>query len=466
MRLWWVFLLLLSPAVQAMEDKPLHSRDFAYGMSLGVDGDGALYSMPLPETVYRATAQKNLGDIRIFNGYGEVVPHLLQPGESRAKARRKKISLNYFPLYRDRPWEQEVKHIRIADDGKGTIIDIDHSADTATQPKSVIDHYLIDASSIEQTARKLILSWDEVAEGFLVSVRVQYSNDLVHWNHLISAATLADLNYQGYRLQQHEITLPRQQARYYRISWPLGDKGLRLKGVVAEVVQQGDVPQRKWLTLSPTGNDATPGNYEFTLPGNFPVDSIKVQLPQENTVVHAKLLSRDNERSPWKRRYEGMLYSLRREGHTLRNDPLSLPPTSDRFWRLEVKTEGGGLGRGTPRLEMGWVPHRLIFVARGEMPFTLAFGSAVVTSPGGDIAALIHRLEQRPGEQGYIKLAHAGGRFELGGPQRLQPPRPPLPWKKWLLWAVLILGVVLLAAIARGLYRQMNADDKTASSRE
>jgi len=461
MRLWLIVLLLLPAFLQAKESMPLHSRDFAYGMTLEVDGDGALYSLPLPETVYRDTTRKDLGDIRIFNGYGEVVPHLLQPGKSAGESKRQSLALNYFPLYRERPWGQEVKHIRIADDGKGTIIDIDRSDIAGEQPPRVVDHYLIDASGVEQTVRKLTLAWDRVSEGFLVSVRVEYSNDLVHWQHLISAATLADLNYQGYRLHQQEITLPRQAARYYRISWPLGEKGLRLKGVVAEVEQVKDAPARQWQMLSPSSSDAATGHYDFVLPGNFPVDRIKVQLPQVNTVVNVKLLSRDSKDAPWKLNYQGLLYSLQREGHTLKSDPVSLSSTSDSDWRLEVQQGGGGLGSGVPRLEMGWIPQRLVFVARGEMPFTLAFGSATVKPLAGDIGALIQRLEQRPGELGYIKLAHVGGRFELGGQRRLQPPRPPLPWKQWLLWAVLILGVVLLAAIARGLYRQMNADEKT-----
>jgi hypothetical protein len=44
----------------------------------------------------------------------------------------------------------------------------------------------------------------------------------------------------------------------------------------------------------------------------------------------------------------------------------------------------------------------------------------------------------------------------LGGEQQLQPAPPPLPWKKWLLWSVLVAGVLAMLGMARGLYRQMN----------
>jgi hypothetical protein len=462
MKIGYLFLLLLSllsTAVPAQE-KHLSSRDFAYGIPLEVDGDGAIYSLPLPQEVYRYSTRSDLGDVRIFNGYGEVVPHMLQRGKSSKEAKREPVALRFFPLYRNEPWDNEVKRIHIADDGKGTIIDIERQPGEEERKAGPVDHYLVDASSVEAPIEKLMLDWDEVDEGFLTSVKVEYSNDLVHWQHLISEATLADLAYEGYRLSQKSITLPTQEARYYRISWPLGEKGLLLKSISAEMKPVTDEQPRQWLTLSPVSDANQNDVYHFTQPGHYPVDRIRVELPQSNTVVRARLFSRsDDDKAPWRLRYQGLLYSLVRDGRTLQNEAISLSSVSDTHWRLDVVQDGGGLGRGVPQLQMGWVPHRLLFVARGEAPFTLSFGAATVKPPVSDIAGLIAKLEKRQDDNGFIKLARAGGIFELGGESRLHPPLPPLPWKKWLLWAVLIFGVAVLAWMGRSLYRQMNTEN-------
>ena len=84
MKQGYLFLLLLPllGATAFAQEQTLSSHDFAYGIPLEVDGDGAIYSLPLPQEVYRYTTRKDLGDVRIFNGYGEVVPHMLQPGKS------------------------------------------------------------------------------------------------------------------------------------------------------------------------------------------------------------------------------------------------------------------------------------------------------------------------------------------------------------------------------------------------
>lgn len=456
-RYFFLLLLLIPGAVAVAQEKALSSHDFAYGIPLEVDGDGAIYSLPVPQEVYRFTVRRDLGDVRIFNGYGEVVPHLLRREEGFRSVEHEPLDLRFFPLYRDEPWEEEIKHIRIADDDKGTIIDIDRATEAGESSPEPVTHYLIDASSFEVPIEKLLLGWGDTGKGFLVSVKLEYSTDLVHWHHLIAEATLADLVHEGYRLRQQTIALPSHEARYYRLSWPLGEKGLLLDSVKAVPRPATEQRPYQWLPLSASVSDKQ-GDYRFSVPGHYPVERIRVTLPQSNTVVRVRLYSRGEEPDgAWRLRYQGLLYTLVRDGHTLQNEDIQVTGMSDRNWRLEVVQDGGGLGRGLPQLQMGWVPHRLLFVARGEMPFTLAFGAATVEPPASDMAGLLARLESRPEETGFIKLAHAGGLFELGGENRLSPPAPPLPWKRWLLWAVLVFGVAVLAWMGRSLYRQMNA---------
>ena len=52
--------------------------------------------------------------------------------------------------------------------------------------------------------------------------------------------------------------------------------------------------------------------------------------------------------------------------------------------------------------------------------------------------------------------ATLGARSRLAGPDALQPLPPPVPWQRYLLWALLIGAVLVLLAMALRLYRQMN----------
>ena len=94
------------------------------------------------------------------------------------------------------------------------------------------------------------------------------------------------------------------------------------------------------------------------------------------------------------------------------------------------------------------------FVARGGSPYTVAFGSAVAGLAERPAALLLRDIGSEQ-DQGLVVAARASPVFTLGGEERRKAPPPPFPWKTWLLWAVLISGVALLALMVRKLWRQL-----------
>ena len=101
------------------------------------------------------------------------------------------------------------------------------------------------------------------------------------------------------------------------------------------------------------------------------------------------------------------------------------------------------------------MPHILTFVAQGEPPYVIAFGngSAEPLNPTRYPMSLnFTEMQQRL----MIKTTTTSESYLLGGIEKLEPPPEPLPWRTWLLWAVLITGVVLLGWMVWRLARQMN----------
>lgn len=456
MKEWVAGLLLLVPVMLPAQGVVPQENDFAYAVPLEVDGDGALYVFDLPAGVYRYSTRKDLGDMRIFNGYGRLVPHLLRPGVSRDAMLQPPLGLRFYPLHRSAEGRAQ---IHIATDREGRIHDLWQRGQL--QPEATPGRYLIDASELDKPIESLLLEWDETAESFLVPVSLAYSNDLASWRQLPDTATLAALRYEGYRLVQREIHLPPVEANYFRITWPLGEKGIRLRSVRAKPVHGAGSVTRHWLRLSPRGDATRQGVYEFRADGHYPVDRIRIDLPQPDTVVRVRLLSRaEGEGQPWQLRHQGLIYHLQRDGYRLRHNTVQLSGVNDPNWRLEIGMEGGGSLEGEPQLALGWVPHRLYFVTRGEMPFRLAFGAAGIDAPRSRPAQLQEALEQALQGNGFIKTASSGPRYELGGEQRLQSEPQQGSRLHWALWSVLIFGVLLLFLATRRRHRQMGAADR------
>ena len=453
--------LLLPVTVLAQQlERPPRPNDFAYGMPLEVDGDGALYSFDLPTDICLYSTRRDLGDMRIFNGYGEVVPHLLRPGLEPEAQEPEALELPFFPIMEVSEGDPTRLQINIATDEKGAVINFWQRGEGLQE--SVVGRYLIDASALQLPLDKLQLDWDESAEGFLEAVSLEASNDLANWTPVITNASLASFSQGAYHLRQGDIDLPPPgEAKYYRLAWPLGAKGIRLTALRAVPLRQGGEKPHRWQRYSPTGEAGRPGQYDFHVEGHFPFDRARVKLPQGNTVVRAKLFTRSAApQSQWREQFHGLLYNLLRDGRELSNDAVSLATVDEPEWRLEIDTDGGGLGQGKPQLELGWIPQRVYFVARGEGPFTLAFAAANIERPHSDISSLLTTLQQSNQGEGFIKPASPGPRYELGGRYRLQGQPPPLPWQQWLLWATLSIGVLIVALMARSLYRQMNNEKR------
>jgi hypothetical protein len=122
-----------------------------------------------------------------------------------------------------------------------------------------------------------------------------------------------------------------------------------------------------------------------------------------------------------------------------------------RYWMLRVDTRAGGLGGPSrlPRLHAGWLPARLLFVARGGGPFELAYGNPRAEFNGLRIESVVPGYD--PLRNTDYPQASAGEPHPLGGDRRLGVP---IDWKTWILWAVLVGGVTALGGMAWRLMRQ------------
>jgi hypothetical protein len=174
-------------------------------------------------------------------------------------------------------------------------------------------------------------------------------------------------------------------------------------------------------------------------------------------MADALLESRNDPKAPWTKRLKGLFYRIDADGIEVASAPKPLAVTTDRYWRLTVKDSESTIGRTAPLLETGFRSHTLFFIARGEGPFTLAFGSAVVQQPEINAAAMFDGID-REERTGLERWVFPGPMFELGGPQKLIPPSEPLPLRRILLWSLLVAGVLVVAAMAWHLARGIKTE--------
>ena len=450
--LLWIPLAML-PGMSAGGDVPA-PEDFAYGFSVESEARGALWQLDLPDAVYRTVTRADLGDLRVFNRSGEVVPHVLhlpdpEPGQTPSPA-----PIPFFPLYSRDEEDPAGQRLRIITNDRGTIVDTISMADQPGQPERIMA-YLLDTSDLEHTPDRLTLAWELPEKpGFAASVAVASSDDLSRWSTLVQEVTLADLQSGDALLAHNEIDLPAHRARYLRITWPAALREITLTGVLASFPLPGKPPQHRWLEVTGAPEKDDPLAFGFDAGGHWPADMARMNFASSNLVLHATLLSRPAGGSEWQKRHSGIFYTLEHEGTGLKSEPARFKSTSDRYWRFRIADRERQLTGQPPSLELGWLPHVLTFVAQGEPPYTVAFGSAVMAAAARPVDTLLRSIDEEQ-EKGLIVPAQASSMISLGGVEKLQPPAAPFPWRTLVLWTVLLSGLAMLAWMVRRLVRQM-----------
>ena len=423
-------------------------QDFAVGFPLQLQEGYGAYTLDLNEEVYRTVVSPQLADLRIFDDGGTVQPHVLdlpRPAQNLGE-----VELPLFTLYCNRPGSSLPEEVRVETGPNGTVIQV---TGQQTDQQREVWGYLLDLGGLEGQPKQLYFNWAPPEEGFVSRIVIEGSNDLASWRPL-QTAVLADLNTEGQRILRDSVELPADLPRYLRFAWPREGSGVELQKVVALVAKEGVVAPLRWLQLEP--QETAESSWTYDAGGPFPVRRLQIELPQAGNLARVRLESRAGAGDGWRPRYQGLLYNLQIDGKALRNEEVTIV-SSDRYWRLVVEEAWGQIA-AAPTLRLGWQPHRLRFSASGKPPYLLAAGSISVSGVDADLESGFRSLIDALPESAFGK-ASLGPPVTLAGEAALVKPVPkqPLPWRSWILWGVLILGVLVVAGMVRSLLGEMKA---------
>lgn len=442
-----VLLLGIGREPEAVWAQSLSPDAFATGFVLTPQAEQPVHVALVPPAVYRTATRADLGDVRVFNAAGEVVPHALYRDAVPGAVRADSVRLPLFPL-RGTATDPNRLRVQVERTPEGTLVQVREAPTSAP-----LRAYVLDASGLDRPVEALQLDWPDTTRSFVTDVQVEASDDLRQWRPL-ATATVAALRYAGDTLVRDAIALPGGTgAPYLRLRW--AGAGLpELDAATARTTARAE-PDRQWMPL--TAISPEPHVYQYDTGGVLPIDRLAVQLPQTGTLARTTVASADTPDGPWRTRWRGLLYRLRVDGYDLATPPLVVSQTADRYWRFTVDPSGGGVGGEAPLLEAGWTPERLLFVPRGDGPFTLAVGRAQTEPAGFAPSDILSLLPGEARDRLLVSTVEVGAGVELGGPARLVA-APDRPWGRYAVWAVLALGVVVLAVLAVRLLRQIEAD--------
>lgn len=437
-------LALAAPALWAADARQDYREQWPLQLSAPQAG---AYRLMLGEAQYRSAVSPELADVQVFNAQGQALPAALFSADQPLAQAAQWQALPWFPLPAQGGGAGDDLQLLTERNTDGSVRRVE-----ARLGRSVGNAgpggWLVDASALRTGVQALRLDW-QASQALQVRVRVEASDDLRDWQRVADDVALVDLQHDGRRLQQRRIEIGRQ-AKYFRIVPVSGDALPALSSVQAERVPVAQAIDWQWRSLA--GSAGKPGEFEYTLDGRFPIAQADIATA-DNSVVQWTLLSRDDPNQPWQVRagpwvaYQLQDTAQRRQSQS-QAQSLAVP-TRDRYWKL---TASQAQVATAPTLKLGYQPEALVFLSQGEAPFSVAAGSVRAARIDAPVGTVIAQLREQQGAQWQPALATVQGPAQpLGGDAAVQAARD---WKRWLLWGLLVLGVLIVGGFAMSLLRQ------------
>ncbi|MGG1951062.1 DUF3999 domain-containing protein [Ralstonia solanacearum] len=397
------------------------------------------YAVTLGADVYAHSRDAGLADLRILNGDGEPVPFAIETPRDAAPQARTLREVRWFATPAEEGSTPGTPGVVLGTDG---VLRATGPAPAQASARA----WLLDLSPLREAVTAVVVGLP--AAEFQGGVSVQASDDLQHWSP-ITRAMLFRLTNQGSTLVQDRIELAGVHARYLRLTWqgkPPAPDTVRVELAAGAPGVPADSGIQWRAGLVPAQVPGA-GDYLFDTGGAFPVERVKIRLPQSNTVVQASLSARADARAPWRPVTSVRLFRLAGAGGQGEqgSPPIVVPATGERYWRLQVDIRSGGLGVGAPALSIGWRPATVTYAARGNVPFVLAVGEVADGSP-------VARAELLAGAAPAIVPAQLG-MMTASPAQALRREPPGGTTRQWVLWGALVAAVAVLGGMAWRLFR-------------
>jgi hypothetical protein len=435
---------------------------FRFDAPIVVQRSAPFAELALPAAAYaRSRAQggdgaSGLRDLRIVDSRNERVPFAwLAPraGESRASESLRDAVLYPLPPRpaADGSWRSPIDIVVEGERINVRRLAARGSTTTDGGPRS--GGWLIDLGERKPalpSPDQLRLVWSGPNE-FSAAFDIATSDDLRNWRARGAGQVLALQSASG-ALTQPNVLLPASGGRFVRLVWADAATAPAVTGAKAVTTQRDtvalDAPTELSFEGMPSAKDTKETNtaavrgVDFDLGGPLPIAGIDLQWTSGTHVAPVRAWGRTRTDEAWRELGSAVFYRLDRQG-AVSTSPTWALRTNVRYLRLVPDERAAALDAAQVRLRLQAELAHLVFATQGQPPYRVLVGSADASAAALPIAALVPSLADERSRFGsaavgdWSEIAAAAKRDDAK--QREAALRP------WLLWAVLIGGVAVLA---------------------
>lgn len=450
--------------------------DYGYTLPLQVSGKQGVVGLRLPTAVYQHARSAGLNDVRIFDAKGQRQPHALYLPPVATPEQRSRLPATIFTVKALPDNGANTVDLDIRTRADGSVVSVHTRSEKNTANAAAIGSLILDfgAAATADNVRIEALRFMPPAgqRDYTAEVWLETSANLKDW-HTAGAAELRWLTNDSASLASDRLEFAPRAFRYARLTWRRGE-ALPFASIQAETItRQSAEPQRNTLWIQPAAGKKA-GDLVYPAGVAIPAEQITLRFTESNIVypvavgqyVERPSRKRDNSGQPtewiFQPQAQATFYQITQNGQTLRSSPAGINSHAQE-WVLRPQNPSAG---ARPELGISWQPATLVFLTGGTPPYTLGFGRADADNaalPLNQVAPNFSAQELGQIEQvqtGALQAGSGGGNAESAALQASLAASK----RSYVLWGVLLLGVLVLAGLTWKLVKQMGNETGNKSS--
>lgn len=422
---------------------------------------GPFYKLSLPLAVYQSIQREDLGDLRVFNAQGEAVPYTLLHPIDTPESKEERQAVPLFPITQKQEAVDASASVALEVQRKtdGTLVAVNKSK--GDKSLAVVGA-VIDISKLQDNVHALHLQAQAVETPFHV-LTIETSDDLQAWHLLAGDVQWIHLQQGGQTIDKDTFEFEGKAGKYLRVLWQDPTDAPAITG--AEAISRHSAAADNHMiwteALQPSHSDNN--RYDFALAGKLPLEQLRITLPQVNTLAPMQVQrylppAPNRQNGTWETIAQSTAYRLQSPKGEVHSPDISLDTAPAQQLRLAFDASGGGIGNAAPSMQIGFVPQTLVFLARGNGPFTLNWGAASVTQAEMPAATLLPNY--RDDQEVAATVATLEPIAAMSSAGAAPAASAEAGKSKGLLWAILGIGLLVLVGMVVMLLKQMKPESK------
>jgi hypothetical protein len=399
----------------------------------------------LPVEVILDLKSPDLKDLAVFNVNGKALPHSIARAPGQMTERVLDLPFHKF----NRFLRQRSKTVTTREQNKqaDTISELETTETIAVQ--SVRKDYLIELAPQDKSPKfdRIELQWTHQPASQILEVRVEVGDELDKLRVIKSHKSLT--NRESGDLSWRSIEQIPGRYKYLRLTPVNKVTSFELQKVSGHYREVTPAPELKHQIDPEMRLEDDDKIYFFEYPSAIKAEAIRITPANADSVINGDLYGTwGKTEQPTRIRFGFSQHNIA-DAEVKPSQPIRLPRRAYTSLSFTTKTDLPD----TPRVELVYPQYEVIFLGDGNGPYTLAWGNHEFEARTNELSALLEgNLRDAQQRSAVVRLGSIG---EAGGVTRLIA-QAELPWKKWLLWSLLVAAALVTGRMSLSLYREMN----------